>query len=103
MVAVAFGKEKENNMAKVEFEEPVKSLRGLLVGSDPYYFRRYPKSGGGVMHIAQSRPNRSKHRATESEAANRLRFAALFGKGKHAEFIKRKYFRQLKIDFGDEK
>ena len=89
-------------MAKVEFEEPVKSLMGLLVGSDPYYFRRYPKSGGGVMHIAQSRPNRSKHRATESEAANRLRFAALFGKQKHAEFIKRKYFRQLKIDFGDD-
>ena len=46
-------------MAKVEFEDPIASLTGILVASDPYYFRRYPKSGGGVMHIAQSRPNRT--------------------------------------------
>lgn len=60
-------------MAKVEFEEPTQSLRGILVSSNPYYFRRYPKSGGGVMHIAQSRPNRSQHRATEHEAAKKCR------------------------------
>ena len=34
-------------MAKVEFEDPIASLTGILVASDPYYFRRYPKSGGG--------------------------------------------------------
>ena len=103
MVSGAFGKYDECNMAKVEFEEPVKSLRGLLVGSDPYYFRRYPKGGGGYMHIAQGRPNRKGHKATSSERANRELFATVFGKQKHAEYIKRKYFRQLKIDFGDDK
>ncbi len=67
-------------MANVEFEEPIQSLRGILVSSDPYYFRRYPKSGGGVMHIAQSRPNRSQHRATENEAAKKTQEIRFFGK-----------------------
>ena len=48
-------------MGKVDFELPIESLRGMLMRSDPYYFRRYPKTGGGVMHIVQARPNRKGH------------------------------------------
>ena len=86
-------------MAKVEFEDPIASLTGILVGSDPYYFRRYPKSGGGVMHIAQSRPNRSGHTPSPEELAARIRFGQLFGRDKHLAYLERIYKNQLTINF----
>ena len=86
-------------MAKVEFEDPIASLTGILVGSDPYYFRRYPKSGGGVMHIAQSRPNRSGHTPTPEELATRIRFGQVFGREKHQAYLERIYKNQLTINF----
>ena len=88
-------------MAKVEFEIPIRSIRGLLMGSDPYYFRRYPASGGGVMHIAQARPNRKGHVASEAEAANRREFAERFGRQRHEEYIDKIYHNQLEIQFED--
>ena len=86
-------------MAKVEFETPIRSIRGLLMGSDPYYFRRYPASGGGVMHIAQARPNRKGHVSTKAEAANRREFAERFGRQKHEEYMERTMRGQLVIAF----
>ena len=86
-------------MAKVEFEIPIRSIRGLLMGSDPYYFRRYPASGGGVMHIAQARPNRTGHVATEAEAANRREFAERFGRQRHEEYMERTMRGQMEIPF----
>ena len=88
-------------MAKVEFEDPIASLTGILVASDPYYFRRYPKSGGGVMHIAQSRPNRSGHTPTPEELAARIRFGQVFGREKHQAYLERIYKNQLTINFID--
>ena len=35
-------------MAKVEFDIGIDSVRGILMGDDPYYIRRYPgKNGAG--------------------------------------------------------
>ena len=86
-------------MAKVEFERPVKSVRGIILSTDPFYLRRYPQTGGGVMHIAQARPDRSKHVKTEAEAANQVAFGIRFGKQKHRMAVIRKYKNQLEIEF----
>lgn len=86
-------------MAKVELEVPIEYLTGMLMGSDPYYFRRYPKSGGGYMQIAQARPNRSGHVASESEAANRREFAERYGRQKHLNYLDKIYKNQLEIQF----
>ena len=86
-------------MAKVEFERPVKSVTGILLNSDPYYLRRYPKTGGGVMHIAQARPDRSKHIKTAAERANQIAFGIRFGKKKHEMTVIRRYKNQLSIEF----
>ena len=86
-------------MAKVEFERPVKSVTGILLRSDPYYLRRYPKTGGGVMHIAQARPDRSKHIKTAAEQANQIAFGIRFGKKKHEMAVIRRYKNQLSIEF----
>ena len=86
-------------MAKVEFERPVKSVRGIILSTDPFYLRRYPQTGGGVMHIAQARPDRSKHVKTEAEAANQVAFGIRFGKQKHRMAVIRKFRNQLEIEF----
>ncbi len=49
-------------MAKVEFDIGIDSVRGILMGSDPYYIRRYPDKNGSVMHIVQARPTTEPHR-----------------------------------------
>ena len=86
-------------MAKVEFDPGIDSVRGILMGTDPFYIRRYPARGGGVMHIVQGRPDRSGHTPTEAEAANRVRFAEVFGRRRHAEFMERKWRGQMAIPF----
>ena len=86
-------------MAKVEFDIGIDSVRGILMGDDPYYIRRYPERGGGVMHIVQARPNRSRHVATAAERQNRIDFAERYGAQRHAEFMERKWRNQLEIDF----
>lgn len=104
ILVIAFGNKSQKQlqtMAKVEFEDPIASLTGILVGSDPYYFRRYPKSGGGVMHIAQSRPNRSGHTPSPEELAARIRFGQVFGREKHQAYLERIYKNQLTINFID--
>ena len=86
-------------MAKVEFDPGIESVRGILMGSDPYYIRRYPERGGGVMHIIQARPDRSGHIPTEAEARTRVIFAERYGTQRHSEFIERKWKNQLELEF----
>jgi len=86
-------------MGKVEFNNPIASIRGVLIRGDPYYFRRYPKTGGGVMHIVQARPNRKGHVASPAETANRREFAEKYGRQKHEEWQERQFKNQLEIPF----
>lgn len=86
-------------MAKVELEHPIAYLTGMLIRSDPYYFRRYPKSGGGFMQIAQARPDRSGHVASEAETLNRQEFAERYGRQKHEEYVERTMRGQMEIPF----
>lgn len=86
-------------MGKVIFDMGIDSVRGILMGSDPFYIRRYPDKDGGVMHIVQARPNRSNHIASEAEKANRVAFGVLFGQERHREFIARTMKGQLEIEF----
>ncbi len=88
-------------MAKVEFDIGIDSVRGILMGTDPFYIRRYPARGGGMMHIVQARPNRSGHVPSSAEAANRVSFGAQFGTQRHLDFLERTMKGLLSIDFGD--
>lgn len=87
-------------MAKVEFDIGIDSVRGILMGDDPYYIRRYPDKNGAVMHIVQARPNRSGHTPTAAERRNRIDFAERYGAQRHAEFMQRKWKGQMELDFG---
>ena len=87
-------------MAKVEFDPGIESVRGILMGTDPFYIRRYPGKNG-VMHIVQARPDRSGHTPSEAEAANRTAFGIAYGKERHREFIERTMKGQLEIEFTD--
>lgn len=88
-------------MGKVFFDPGIESVRGILIGTDPYYLRRYPARDGGVMHIVQARPDRSGHTPSEAEAANRSAFGLAYGKERHREFIERTMKGQLEIEFTD--
>ena len=88
-------------MAKVEFDPGIESVRGVLMGTDPFYIRRYPARGGGVMHIVQARPDRSGHTPSPAEAQTRITFAEQFGRQKHLAFLERKFKNQLTINFID--
>ena len=88
-------------MAKVEFDPGIESVRGILMGTDPFYIRRYPERGGGVMHIVQARPDRSGHTPSAAEAHTRIVFAEQFGRQKHLAFLERKFKNQLTINFND--
>ena len=89
-------------VAKVEFDPGIDSVRGILMGTDPFYIRRYPERGGGVMHIVQARPNRSGHTPSASEAANRICFGERFGKQRHVAFMERKWRGQLELPLGED-
>ena len=89
----------EHEMAKVEFDIGIDSVRGILMGDDPYYIRRYPDKNGAIMHIVQARPNRSRHQPTAAEQQNRIDFAERYGAQRHAEFIERKWRNQLELPF----
>ena len=86
-------------MAKVEFDPGIDSVRGILMGTDPFYIRRYPERGGGVMHIVQARPDRSGHTPSAAELRSRITFADPFGHQKHLAFLERKYQDQLELPF----
>ena len=86
-------------MAKVEFDPGIESVRGILMGTDPFYIRRYPERGGGVMHIVQARLDRSGHTPSAAEAHTRIVFAEQFGRQKHLAFLERKYQDQLELPF----
>ena len=86
-------------VAKVEFDIGIDSVRGILMGDDPYYIRRYPDKDGKVMHIVQARPNRSSQVATQAERQNRIDFAERYGAQRHAEFMQRKWKGQTEIPF----
>ena len=88
-------------MGKVFFDPGIDSVRGILIGTDPFYIRRYPGRGGEIMHIVQARPDRSAHQATPAERANRVAFGIVFGKERHREFIARTMKGQLEIEFLD--
>ena len=85
-------------MAKVEFDPGIDSVRGILMGTDPFYIRRYP-GRDGVMHIVQARPNRSGHTPSAAERTARIVFAEKFGRQKHLEFIERTMKGQMEIPF----
>ena len=85
-------------MAKVEFDPGIESVRGILMGTDPFYIRRYP-SKNGVMHIVQARPDRSGHTPSEAEAQTRIVFAETYGRQKHLAFLERTLKNQLSIPF----
>ena len=87
-------------MAKVEFDPGIESVRGILMGTDPFYIRRYP-SKTGVMHIVQARPDRSGHTPSAAETHTRITFAEQFGRQKHLAFLERKFKDQLTINFND--
>ena len=72
-------------MGKVQFDIGIDSVRGILMGTDPYYIRRYRCKDGSVKHIIQARPDRSGHKATEAEAANRKAFGQKYGKGRRTK------------------
>ena len=84
-------------MAKVEFDPGIESVRGILMGTDPFYIRRYPATGGGVMHIVQARPDRSGHTPTAAEKTARIVFGERFGRQKHLDFLERKWKGQLEL------
>ena len=85
-------------MAKVEFDPGIESVRGILMGTDPFYIRRYP-SKGGVMHIVQARPDRSGHTPSAAEAQTRITFAEQFGRQKHLDFLERTMKGQMELPF----
>ncbi len=89
-------------MAVVEFDPGIEAVRGILMGTDPCYIRRYP-SKDGVMHIVQARPDRSGHTPSEAEAHTRIVFAETFGRQKHLAFLERTMKGQLELPFGNEK
>jgi hypothetical protein len=66
-------------MGKIYFENGIDSATGVLMGSDPFYIRRYRCKNGSIKHIVQARPDRSGHIATEAERANRKAFGERFG------------------------
>lgn len=66
-------------MGKVSFVIGIDSVTGVLLGSDPFYIRRYRCKDGTVRFIVQARPDRSGHKATPAEAANRKAFGKRFG------------------------
>lgn len=86
-------------MAKVEFDAGIDSVRGILLGTDPFYIRRYPERNGGVMHIVQARPDRSGHAPSEAERQARIIFAEKFGLQRHLDFLERKWKNQMEIPF----
>ena len=87
-------------MAKVEFDSGIESVRGILMGTDPFYIRRYP-SKDGVMHIVQARPDRSGHTPSAAESTARIVFAEKYGHQKHLAFLERTMKNQLSINFND--
>ncbi len=89
-------------MAKVEFDPGIDSVRGILMGTDPFYIRRYPERGGGVMHIVQARPNRSGHTPSPAELRTRITFADRFAHQRHLDFLARKWHNQPELPFEQE-
>ena len=85
-------------MAKVEFDPGIDSVRGILMGTDPFYIRRYP-SKDGVMHIVQARPDRSGHTPSAAEAQTRIVFGEKYGKQRHLDFLERTMKGQMEIPF----
>ena len=72
-------------MGKVSFDIGIDAVTGVLMGSDPFYIRRYKRKDGTVAFIVQARPDRSGHKATPSEAANREAFGKRYGKGRRKD------------------
>lgn len=66
-------------MGKVSFDMGIDAVMGVLIGSDPFYIRRYKRKDGTVEFIVQARPDRSGHKATPAEAANREAFGRRYG------------------------
>lgn len=75
-------------MGKVNFEAGIEFLRGSITRKDSYYIRCYRCKNGTMRYIVQAKPDRSGHKATKAEAANRAAFGKRYGterKGKGKE------------------
>ena len=57
-------------IGKVFFDPGIESVSGILMGTDPYYLRRYPARDGGVMHKMLLATHRTA--ATTSNKCNRI-------------------------------
>lgn len=88
-------------MAKVEFDPGIASVRGILMGTDPFYIRRYPGKNG-VMHIVQARPDRSGHIPSAAEAQTRITFTETYAHQRHLDFLARKWQSQPEIPFTEQ-
>ena len=88
-------------MAKVEFDPGIDSVRGILMGTDPFYIRRYPGKNG-VMHIVQARPDRSGHTPSAAELQTRISFAETYAHQRHLDFLARKWQDQPELPFTEE-
>ena len=88
-------------MARVEFDPGIDSVRGILMGTDPFYIRRYP-SKDGVMHIVQARPDRSGHTPSAAELHARITFTERFASQRHLDFLARKWQDQPELPFHEE-
>lgn len=69
-------------MGKVDFEAGIEFLRGSVCKTDKYYIRRYRGKNGKVRYIVQAKPDRSGHKATPAESANRKAFGKRYGTGR---------------------
>ena len=95
-------KESRKDMGKVILQEPLKSIHGQLLTSDPYYFRIYPVSKDGeFVQIVQACPDRSRYKPTAKHLAAMAAFGERFGRQKHEEYLKRVWQGQLEINFNN--
>ena len=89
-------------MGKVVLQEPLRSIHGQLLASDPYYFRIYPVSRDGeFVQIVQACPDRSRYKPTAKHLAAMVAFGERFGRLKHEEYLRRVWQGQLEINFNN--
>ena len=95
-------KKEKRDMGKVILQEPLKSIHGQLLASDPYYFRIYPVSkDGDFVQIVQACPDRSRYKPTAKHLAAMVAFGERFGRQKHEEYLARVWQGQLEINFNN--
>ena len=70
-------------MGKVSFDNGIDSVRGIIMGSDPFYLRRYRCKDGRILHIVQARPR--KWTDTPARKAAREKFVERYARRSSGE------------------